>query len=307
MGRKVIVTTTIHPVTEAIEKFQKIPDWELIVVGDQKTPADYRLERGLYLTPEMQEKYDLELSDAIGWNCIQRRNFGLLWAYESGADVVALVDDDNIPYDHWGKDLLINKNTRVICYDTDLPAFDPVGATNEKHLWHRGFPIQLVSSRNYSNRGNEVMKFDVEADFWNGDPDVDAVCRMVYNPRCTFKDEFFPMASKTFSPFNSQNTFLSRECLKDYFLFPSVGRMDDIWASYYVQSLGRKVVYNRASVFQDRNEHNLIQDMKLEYRGYEDNLRLIEKLKENPENIKDFLPERSWRAFEIFRSHFEKS
>lgn len=26
--------------------------------------------------------------------------------------------------------------------------------------------------------------------------------------------------------------------IKDYFLYPHVGRMDDIWASYYVQAKG---------------------------------------------------------------------
>ena len=35
--------------------------------------------------------------------------------------------------------------------------------------------------------------------------------------------------------------------------------MDDIWASYYVESLGFKVVYSEASVYQDRNEHDLIE------------------------------------------------
>ena len=78
--KKVIVTTTINPPTEAIEKFQSMADWDLVVIGDKKTPADYRLRRGIYVPPEEQEKYDPALSEAIGWNCIQRRNFGLLWA-----------------------------------------------------------------------------------------------------------------------------------------------------------------------------------------------------------------------------------
>jgi len=71
--KKVIVTTTINPPTEAIRRFQSMKDWDLVVIGDKKTPPDYKLERGTYVTPEMQEKYDKPLSDAIGWNCIQRR------------------------------------------------------------------------------------------------------------------------------------------------------------------------------------------------------------------------------------------
>ena len=47
-----------------------------------------------------------------------------------GADVVALVDDDNIPEPGWGEKLLIGRKVEVNYYETDLPAFDPVGATN---------------------------------------------------------------------------------------------------------------------------------------------------------------------------------
>ena len=100
--KRVIVTTTINPPTEAIRRFDAMRDWDLVAVGDLKTPADYRLERGVYMSPAEQEKYDKELSDAIGWNCIQRRNFGLLLAHEMRADLVAVIDDDNIPLEWMG-------------------------------------------------------------------------------------------------------------------------------------------------------------------------------------------------------------
>ena len=73
---KIIVTTTINPVTEAIERFDSLAGWHLIVIGDKKTPRPYELSEGTYVSAEEQELYDKQLSDAIGWNCIQRRNFG---------------------------------------------------------------------------------------------------------------------------------------------------------------------------------------------------------------------------------------
>ena len=161
--KKVIITTTINSPTEAVLKFGKMTDWEMVVVGDRKTPT-YPLERGLYLAPEIQEKYDKRLSDAIGWNCIQRRNFGLLWAKDMKADIVALVDDDNIPYEGWGQNLMIGKETEVNFYETDLPAFDPVGATNHRHIWHRGFPLQLLPKRDYSQKSHRKIVPDVQAD-----------------------------------------------------------------------------------------------------------------------------------------------
>ena len=163
-----------------------MPDWELVVIGDKKTPADYRLRRGIYVTPEEQEKYDPALSEAIGWNCIQRRSFGFLWAKDMQADVVAVVDDDNIPLAGWGENLLVGSEVEVNYYETDLPAFDPVGATNHRQLWHRGFPLQLLPKRDYTRKTRKTVRVDVQADFWNGDPDIDAICRMEHAPECSF-------------------------------------------------------------------------------------------------------------------------
>ncbi len=276
----------------------------LVVVGDKRTPADFKLERGTYVTPEEQEKYDGALSDAIGWNCIQRRNFGLLWARDMKADVVALVDDDNIPLAGWGEDLLVGRDVEVNYYQTELPAFDPIGATNHPELWHRGFPLQLLRRRDYSRKGRRKVRVDIQADFWNGDPDIDALCRMEHAPDCTFAPEFFPMASNALSPCDSQNTFLSGEVLKHYFLYPHVGRMDDIWASFYVQARGFQAVYNRASVYQPHKERDLLRELRQEYVGYENNLVLAQALRQDPEDMVKFLPERSALAWQLYRRHF---
>lgn len=303
--KKVIVTTTINPPTKAIKLFQAMKDWDLVVIGDKKTPADYHLDRGTYVTPDEQDKYDLALSEAIGWNCIQRRSFGLLWAADMKADIVAVVDDDNIPFEGWGENLLIGRETEVNFYDTDLPAFDPVGATNHSKIWHRGYPLQLLPKRDYTHKTRRKVTADVQADFWNGDPDIDAICRMEHAPECDFDPTCFPIASNKIGPFNSQNTFLSGRCLKDYFLFPHVGRMDDIWASYYIQAKGFRTVWNRASVYQDRNIHDLVRDMKQEYVGYENNLKLVQDIVKDPESILSYLPGRSIWAFELYRRHFK--
>ncbi len=302
--KKVIVTTTIYAPNEAIRGFQAMDDWELVVIGDKKTPADYRLERGIYVTPEEQERYDKKLSDAIGWNCIQRRIMGLLWAHDMHADIVAIVDDDNIPYVGWGQDLMIGKEVEVDYYETDAPAFDPVGVTNYPHLWHRGFPLQLVPERDYSNKSRRRVTVDVQADFWNGDPDIDAICRMEHAPECEFDPKYFPMASNRIGPFNSQNTFMAGECLKDYIVFPHVGRMDDIWGAYYLQAKGARVIWAKPSVYQQRNPHDLVRDMRLEYGGYENNLQLVQDVMCDPQSIGAYVPGRAMWALQLYQRHF---
>ena len=302
--KKVIVTTTINPPTNAIRKFDAMKNWDLVVIGDLKTPKDYHLGRGVYLDPEAQERYDKDLSDAIGWNCIQRRNFGLLVAHDLKADVVAVVDDDNIPLTGWGENLMIGEEVEVNYYETDLPAFDPIGATNHAELWHRGYPLQLLPKREYSRKTKKRVHVDAQADFWNGDPDLDAVCRMEHAPKCDFDPRAFPIAANKLSPFNSQNTFLAGAMLKDYFLYPHVGRVDDIWAAYYVQAMGYRVVYGEASVYQDRNVHDPVQDMKQEYLGYENNLTIVQELPQNVDALLAYLPARATSAFEIYKRHF---
>lgn len=298
--KKCIITTTISKPTEALIKFSQMEGWDLIVVGDLKTPHGfYRQIDCTYLTPEFQETNYKELSYLIGWNCIQRRNLGFVYAHNKGYDLIATVDDDNDPYtEKWGKNLLFDTGKVLTEVLSDDIVVDPINTTNYFQYWHRGFPIQLVADRLYRYMGSKET-FDIQANFWDGDPDIDAICRMIYKPSCTFHVQ--PFFTRKFSPFNSQNTILKREVIPHYFMFPFVGRMDDIWASYYVEALGYKVVYGESTVRQDRNEHDLTNDFIKEEVGYEHTLELLHSLKENPENIKNFIPERSWLAFQEYQ------
>ena len=307
---KAIVTTTINPPSKAINLYSEKKDWEVYIIGDLITPHELfrKLEKESknvhYLSPEDQDKLYPKLSKAIGWKKIQRRNIGYIEAYKAEAEIVATVDDDNIPLEGWGEKLLLGREIEVNFYITDIDSFDPVGATNYPNLWHRGYPLQLLSERDYKNKTRKKIIADVQADFWNGDPDIDAVCRMEHAPICKFDEKHFPLASNKISPFNSQNTFLSRKVLKDYFLFPDIGRMDDIWASFYVQGLGYKVLYAKPSVYQDRNMHNLTKDMRGEYLGYEYNLEIIQKINEDSNSIFNYLPKSSIKAFEEYQKYF---
>ena len=296
-----IVCTSINQPTIAIKKFDSLPGWKLIVVGDLKTPPNYTLENGIYLSPQVQESLYPDLSDLLGWNTIQRRNIGYLYAYANGARIVATVDDDNVPLENWGKDIRIGKENFATEYLSENGVFDPLSPTNYKHLWHRGFPIQLLSERNYSSLEHARITPDIQANFWNGDPDIDAICRMQFQPSCNFTVEPFPFFSKSPAPFNSQNTLLTRQALKEFFLFPFVGRMDDIWASFYVQALNFNVLYDVPTVFQDRNVHDLTEDMKKEYLGYEYNHLILKDLKNDPGSIQKYLPNRSVDAWNLYR------
>lgn len=327
--KKAIVTTTINKPTKALYKFIEIAkrdNWVVYIVGDLKTPHDdyLDLERAhpkhvVYITPNVQQDAFPRLSNLIGWNCIQRRNFGFIWAYRDGSEIIATVDDDNIPYDSWGKFLAIGNKPQIAVYESNH-IFDPLQATNHPELWHRGFPIQLLRGRAAKYVGDfpreEIL---VQADLWNGEPDVDAVCRIAKGPFDVTIERADPGRKTTAyfaglkpGPFNSQNTFLHRDAFPYYFLFPHIGRMDDIWASYYLQAaFPDSVVYGDATVYQERNEHDLSKDLEAEVIGYRKTLSLVNNLYSYSEEgideaIKEFLPADSWLAFVEYREAFSQ-
>ena len=275
---KYIVTTTINKPTEATLKFASKADWKLIVVGDKKTPHEkYESIDCIYLHPDEQDARYPRLSELLGWNTIQRRNIGFIYAYDKGASVVATVDDDNIPYEDWGTDLYIDRTIDIDLWDSKNGYFDPLSVTNRNDLWHRGYPIQHVSTKNdVVYLGKHKRKVLIQADLWDGEPDVDAICRLTKDTNVKY-DIKSPYGSRQLSPFNSQNTFLAREVLPYYMVLPFLGRMDDIWGGYQILKLYKNnLIYNRASVYQDRNVQSLTKNLEDEMIGYKHTLNLLE-------------------------------
>ena len=309
--KKVIVTTTINKPTKATLLFCEKKDWTFIIVGDLKTPhEDYRsLEEKypqvIYLSPEDQEKKYKELSDSLGWGCIQRRNVGLVEAYNISADIVATVDDDNIPCEHWGENVLVGNETEIDCYEPSAEVFDPLSVTKVNFVWHRGFPIQLLQERKkIKNIGKIKRKILVQADLWNGDQDIDAMARLSFKPIVSFEDVTSPYCSSKIAPFNSQNTFLAREVIPFYAVLPYVGRMDDIWGSYVLQHyFPNSVIYAPATVYQDRNEQDLVKNLENEIIGYRNTLKFIQNLGD----FESMLPENTKRFWKIYRGCFKNA
>jgi hypothetical protein len=309
--KKFIITTTINKPTEATLKFCEIAEnknFKFVIIGDLSTPHDeyHFLEKKFknvtYLTPEQQEKLYPELSNIIGWKTIQRRNIGFVYAYQNGCDVVATIDDDNIPYDFWGDNIMVGKKIVVDDYvNKSCNYFDPISITNHNDLWHRGFPIEFLQVKNdIEYKGKKTITPLVQAEFWDGDPDIDALCRLSKKPIVKF-NKFDPFTTNQLMPFNSQNTFLHRSVLKNYSVFPYVGRMDDIWGGYVLQNFHKNsVVFTSASVYQERNPQDLIRNLENEIIGYRNTLKLLNDLK----NFENYLPEKTLEYFKVYKSYF---
>lgn len=307
MTNKIIVTTTINNVTEEIRKYDAMPDWSLVVVGDEQSPPEYKIERGTFISwAEQLERYP-DLCRLMGPRSIARgRMISFIEGYRRGADVIAVIDDDNMPYDTWGKDLLVGREVEVNKYFTDQIAFDPLPGD----LWARGFPLELAEQSNLNLGMKKVtMKPLVQANLWDGDPDVDALVRISQKPDVKWPP-LDPYTSNAFSPVNTQNTFIAREAIRDFPAnIPFIGRADDIWASYIFQARHpNAVVYGPATVrhHQKRTWQSMLDDLENEMFLYRNNLAFLHTLKDEGVDaaVKRFLPSAANTAIRLYEDYF---
>jgi hypothetical protein len=296
--RTTIVTTTIH-VPLLLESYLEDalqfehPAVTVVVVGDRKTPEGARefcaaLGRRFpypvtFLGVAEQLRYLAhypELASHIPWDCIQRRQVGLLHAYEDGAELIITIDDDNYlaQRDFIGHHAMAGRRVTLDGFASAagwVNVCDFLGEAHGFRFYHRGFPpaMRAQPERLVPVVTKTTGRVVVNAGLWLEEPDIDAVTRLAIPVQATAytRSENFVLAPGTWSPFNSQNTALHRDVMPAYFLSPWTGRYDDIWASYVVDAiashLGDLVAFGHPLVRQTRNPHDLWRDLEQERQG----------------------------------------
>lgn len=271
MIKKFVVITTINRKTEAIQKFEDLPGWHILIVGDKKTPHMDNSETTTFFSLAEQETSNLEIARLLPYNHYCRKNSGYLRAIHAGARIIYDTDDDNFPYNDWhvpeftsdtvlqGKDRVIN----VYQYFTD------------RFIWPRGFPLDALRDTT-----GEVMQTASQklVGVWqamaDGDPDVDAIYRLVNGETLCFeKRPPVHLDQGIYCPFNSQATAWAEKALPFLYLPCTVSfRFTDILRGYVAQRLmwgqGLHLGFTSATVYQERNPHNLMQDFSDEVEMY---------------------------------------
>ena len=294
-----IVTTTIY-VPAALEKYAENarffghPNLNFVVIGDKKTPPETRefCERlsaryypCSYLGIEEQRSYlerFLSLWNHLPFNSIQRRDIGLLKAWQDGADVVITIDDDNwmLNHDFLRLHSIVGQSPELPAFETSSGWFNVCSMLEEASgtpFYHRGFPRgERWKEREIFTCVSPVnRRVAVNAGLWLDDPDIDAMTRLerpiTVRGLANSAPARFVLQPGTWSPFNSRNTALMRDVIPAYFLSPCVGRYDDIWPSYIVvriaQHLGDVIAYGHPLLRQKRNDHSHWKDLDNERVG----------------------------------------
>ncbi len=286
--KKFIIITTINYPTEGVKKIAtNCQNWNILIIGDNKTPSDWNWEGIEFLSVQAQTMLDSTFAQECPFNHYARKNIGYLQAIQSGAEVIAETDDDNIPYDGFLNAVdrsvegqLVQKSgwENVYTHFTDTK------------IWPRGFPLEYIN-QSLKNRSSlsEISIFDcpIQQYLADGDPDVDAVYRLTTQAETKFRASTVILSEGTFCPFNSQNTIFWPEAYPLLYLPSFVSfRMTDIWRSFIAQiclyKLGKSIAFREATVFQERNVHSLIRDFKDEVPGYLNNIKIVEILSDLP-------------------------
>lgn len=293
-SKKCVIITTINIPTEAIIKHIDNPDYEVIIIGDLKTPNTYRYLNCIYLDLENQNILFPELSKLIPVNHYSRKNLGYLYAINKGFEIIYETDDDNIPLDNFEKPLKIyedikdNSSSKKIKYITErddiwINIFSYY--TCGKHIWPRGFPISKVNKKsNFSFQTQKVIP-SIICGMIEGEPDVDAIFRLTNNhekePNLKWRDEAVIVNNKNMCVFNTQNTFwVNPELFFSLYIPSTVSfRYTDILrgiiTNHILKLTDNHLMFSGINVKQIRNEHDLKKDFESEQEMYLHNENII--------------------------------
>jgi hypothetical protein len=152
-------------------------------------------------------------------------------------------------------------------------------------IWPRGFPLELLQAPVPDLPALGARNCPIQQGLADENPDVDAIYRLTGKLPLDFDVREHPVALGVgaLCPFNSQNTTWFREAFQLLYL-PSYCsfRMTDIWRSYVAVRICWKnewdVLFHNATVWQERNAHNLMKDFADEVIGYQNNHAICERL-----------------------------
>ena len=251
-------------------------NFNFIVIGDTKSPLDFALDGCCFFDIDAQRKTGFKFADLCPTDHYARKNVGYLIAMRDGSLNILETDDDNIP----GREFFTRRKKRVL-----TPVLEADGWVNvyryftDSLIWPRGFPLDLIHKSVIPLNRIPVREVDcpIQQGLAGGNPDVDAIYRLLFPVYPQFNNiRHIALGNDSWCPFNSQNTFWWPEAYPLLYL-PSYCsfRMTDIYRSFVAQRIAWTndwyILFHEATVRQERNEHNLMNDFRNELPGYLNN------------------------------------
>lgn len=263
-------------------KMRNIP---FIVIGDAKSPEKFELDGCDFWSLTKQLTLDFKLTPLLPEGHYSRKNLGYLIALKSGMQKIIETDDDNYPLDTFWENLDRSNHPSAIHVE-NAGWVNIYRHFSAKNVWPRGFPLEEINKEgvNLDSYPRHTVCCPIQQGLADKNPDVDALFRLTSALPLEFKKNHqVALGNNTWSPFNSQNTLWHKEAMVLMYL-PSFCsfRMTDIWRSFIAQRIAWTnewcILYHEPTVWQERNEHNLLRDFEEEVPGYLNNSKIAEAL-----------------------------
>ncbi len=265
-------------------------EWEFIVIGDSSSPPNFNLEGCDFYSIERQLDSQFKFAQQCPKRHYARKNIGYLLAIQNKASTIIETDDDNMPCEEFWQPRIRRQNVITATNTGWLNAYSYFTTAN---IWPRGFPLDeiLCNQPDWDSLAVTQVDCPIQQGLADGNPDVDAIYRLTMPlPQYFRKDRRLALAHGAWCPFNSQNTTWWPDAYPLLYLPAYCSfRMTDIWRSFVAQAIawinGWSILFHEPTVWQDRNEHNLMKDFSQEIDGYLKNREIcltLENLKLEP-------------------------
>jgi hypothetical protein len=288
--KPVIVVTSIsapNAVLTAIAQGATQSGFAFVVAGDTKSPRDFALPGCRFLDFDAQLATNFRSAAACPSCSYARKNVGYLIAIAGGAGLIIDTDDDNFP-----RPAFFAERTRHV----RIPVARQPGWLNiyryfsDANIWPRGLPLNAVGASVPAFESHAIEDIDcpIQQGLADENPDVDAVYRLILPLPQRFRtDRRIALDRGAWCPINSQNTSWWPDAFPLLYLPAYCSfRMTDIWRGLVAQRIawenGWYVLFHGPTVWQARNEHDLMRDFADEVAGYLHNDRIRCTLEDVP-------------------------
>ncbi|KAF6140714.1 hypothetical protein GIB67_035141 [Kingdonia uniflora] len=252
-----IVVSVSSPPTDSIRSLVKIKGWQVLAIGNSKTPFDWSLKGVIFLSLEQQAKLGFRVVDHLPYDSHVRKSVGYLFAIQHGAKTIFDADDrGDVIDDDLGKhfDLkLIGQEARqdtILQYSHENPnrtVVNPYIHFGQRSVWPRGLPLENVGELGHEEFYTELYggKQYIQQGISNGLPDVDSVFYFTrksgleaFDIRFDEKAPKVALPQGMMVPLNSFNTLFHSSAFWGLMLPVSVSSMaSDVLRGYWAQRL----------------------------------------------------------------------
>ncbi|KAK4759440.1 hypothetical protein SAY87_022571 [Trapa incisa] len=263
-----IVVSVSGPPSDSLRSLVRIKGWQVLAIGNSKTPADWSLKGAIFLSLEQQANLGFRVMKYLPYDSFIRKSIGYLFAIQHGAKKIFDADDrGEVIGGDLGKHFdveLVGEGARqdvILQYSHEDPnrtVVNPYIHFGQRSVWPRGLPLENVGEIGHEEYYTEVFggKQFIQQGISNGLPDVDSVFYFTRKSGLeAFDIRFDDHAPKValpqgmMVPLNSFNTMYHSSAFWGLMLPVSVSSMaSDVLRGYWAQRLlweigGNVVVY----------------------------------------------------------------